>query len=265
MKTTVSDPTIVPFLTTIFVLVVALAITVYFGWRQKRQLKKLLGERLLESDHQQQMLRTQLESQEHERRRVAKDLHDEVGLMLQALRTTMLAILHEAPEADRKEVQQLVTEVSESVRRICWELMPGSLEYFGLTEAVDEMCHRLTASGPVPLTFSVEGRPSLIAKNKQTLLYRMVQETVTNALKHSSAQHVDVKFSWTSDHLLINVLDDGVGFDPKKNNTPPPLEGGLGLRSLENCAVLLNADLAFENNFPHGTNVSVTYPIRSHG
>lgn len=249
---------------TAVMLFMATAIILFIVFYQKRVLSEQLKQRAMELSHQQQMLLAQLESQENERKRVAKDLHDDVGLMLQALRTTTLAVLQQAPEEDRQEVQQLVTEVDETVRRICWDLMPTSLEYFGLTEAVDELCQRLSARATVPVIFSFQGTALVLDKNKQTLLYRVVQELVGNALKHACATSVEVKFAWTKTDLQINVLDNGKGFDlaeVRKKSTPGH---GLGLLSLENRTSLLPAKLVFENNFPQGTNVSVNYSIADH-
>jgi signal transduction histidine kinase len=243
-------------------LIMAVVIILFVVFYQKKVLGEQVKQQALEVKYQQQMLMAQMESQEDERRRVAKDLHDDVGLMLQALRTTTLAILQNAPEEDRREVQQMVTEVTETVRRICWDLMPSSLEYFGLTEAVDEMCTRLSSRSQRMVTFSFHGEVSPIEKDKQTLLYRMVQELVGNALKHANATAIEVVFTWTKNQLQINVTDNGIGFDINtvKNRRQPG--HGLGLLSLENRSRLLPATLIFENNFPRGTNASVTYTFQ---
>jgi len=245
-------------------LVMAVAIILFIVFYQKRILSEQLKQRALELKYQQQMLLAQIESQENERRRVAKDLHDDVGLMLQALRTTTLAVIQHAPEEDRREVQQMVSEITETVRRICWDLMPSSLEYFGLTEAVDEMCHRLSARSQMPVTFSFQGSVMPIDKKKQTFLYRMVQELVNNAVKHAQATFVEVRFTWTESYLQINVLDNGIGFNPTEAKKQMQLGHGLGLLSLESRASLLPGLLQFENNFPQGMNVSVNYSLATH-
>jgi two-component system, NarL family, sensor kinase len=241
-----------------------LVIVILVMLNQKRVLKEQIKQSCREVNYNKQMLLAQIESQENERTRVAKDLHDDVGLMLQALRTTTLAVLQQAPEEDRKEVQQIVTEVDESVRRICWDLMPSSLQYFGLTEAVDELCHRLSARGIVPVIFSFQGTALTVAKNKQVYLYRIVQELAENALKHAHATSVEVKFTWTKNALQINVLDNGIGFRLSDVKKPSQPLRGLGLLRLENLANLLPSFLMFENNFPQGTNISVNYLIAPH-
>ncbi len=92
----------------------------------------------------------------------------------------------------------------------------------------------------------------------------MIQELVNNALKHAQATSVEVKFTWTSNHLNINVIDNGSkGFDVGSIKSQIAPGHGLGLLSLRNRANLLPANLLFENNFPKGTNVSVNYTFAS--
>lgn len=244
-------------------LLMAVAIILFIVFYQKRVLSEQLKQQELEVKYQQQMLLAQMQSQEEERRRVAKDLHDDVGLMLQALRFTTLAVLQQAAEQDRQEVQKMVSDVTDTVRRICWDLMPSSLEYFGLSEAVDELCTRLSTRVHVPIVFSLEGETIAIGKEKQILLYRMVQELVGNSLKHAKAGAVEVKLNWKQDHLTIHVTDNGTGFDldaVKQHRNPGQ---GLGLLSLENRSRLLPAELKYEKNIPHGTNASIKYTFTS--
>ncbi len=255
-----TNDAIVPFLIGSSVLLfIAMALITLMVFYQKKMLQKQMAQQALETNHQQQMMLAQMESQENERRRVAKDLHDDVGLMLQALRTTTLAVLKDAPKEDRNDVQQMVSEVTDTVRRICWDLMPSSLEYFGLTETVDELCHRLTKRGNVPITFSTKGTETSIDKNKQMLLYRMVQELADNAIKHANASAMLIKFIWGEAHLQINVIDNGIGFSP--STMKQRMSPGYGLFSIESRAELLPAKFSFDKNIPHGTVAKIIFPF----
>jgi signal transduction histidine kinase len=236
------------------------AIIIFVAFYQKRMLNEQLRRQAMEADYQRKLLEAQLESQERERARVSKDLHDDVGLMLQALRTTTLAVIHQAPEEDRQEVQQMVTEITESVRRISWDLMPSSLERFGLTETIDELCMRLHKRG-IPVHFELEGAAVALSKRNEVLLYRMTQEMVNNALKHAKASSIDVALRWTKDNLHLQVKDNGIGFELPTSVNYSPIGSGLGLLSLKSRADLLNAPLTFEKNSPSGTMISVNFPI----
>ncbi len=245
---------------TVAMLFMAGAIILFVSFYQKRMLNEQLRRQAMEADYQRKLLEAQLESQERERARVSKDLHDDVGLMLQALRTTTLAVIHQAPEEDRQEVQQMVSEITESVRRISWDLMPSSLERFGLTETIDELCMRLHKRG-LPVHFELKGTPVALSKRNEVLLYRMTQETVNNALKHAKASSIDVALLWQTDSLVLQVKDNGVGFELPTSVNYSPIGSGLGLLSLKSRADLLNAQLTFEKNSPSGTVITVNFPI----
>jgi two-component system, NarL family, sensor kinase len=244
-------------------LFMASAIILFVVFYQKRMLNEQLRRQTMEADYQRKMLAAQIESQEQERTRIAKDLHDDVGLMIQALRITSLSLLKDAPEESRKEVQEMASDLTESVRKISWNLMPSSLERFGLTSTVEEMCNRLSAHG-APVGFLCEGNPSALAKNNEVLLYRMAQEMVNNSLKHAKASQILVKLIWNDIQLLLSVVDNGIGFDMSTNSTATAKGSGLGLMSLHSRAHLLGATISFERNVPSGTSITILLPLKDH-
>ncbi len=241
-------------------LFMAVAIILFVAFYQKRMLREQLRRQQLEADYQRNMMAAQIESQERERARISKDLHDDVGVMMQAMKTTVFAVVRHASEEDRSDIQNMVTEITESVRKICFDLMPPGMETFGITELIDEMCSRLKSSG-LPVQAERLGSPTKIDLRDQLQLYRMAKEMVTNALKHAKATSIIVGIHWQHDHLVLQVKDDGVGFKSLPIADSTPLGNGLGLLSLKSRASLLNAQLTFENNLPTGTCISIHYPI----
>jgi signal transduction histidine kinase len=224
---------------------------------QKRVLAEKLKSNNLESEFNQRMVRVTIESQESERKRFAKDLHDEVGLILQALNLTIARI---ANESDRKQVQELVDEFTETVRRISWDLMPSSLERFGLTEALDELCTRLTERGSTPIKFEKTGKVAALDKSQEILLYRIVQEAINNALKHARASEIKVLLNCAED-VTIRVSDNGIGFTLPHSDHHSPNQYGLGLYNMESRARLLGGTMHFEKNTPSGTDVVIHIPF----
>jgi two-component system, NarL family, sensor kinase len=241
-------------------LFMAVAIILFVAFYQKRMLREQLRRQHLEADYQRNLMAAQIESQERERARISKDLHDDVGVMMQAMQATVFAVVHQASEEDRKDIQNMVKGITENVRKICWDLMPSSMQQFGLTEAIDEMCSRLKNSG-LPVSVERLGAPIKIDVRDQLQLYRMAKEMVTNALKHAKATTITVGIHWQNEHLILQVRDNGVGFKSLPISDNPPLENGLGLLSLKSRASLLNAQLTFEKNLPSGTCISILYPI----
>ncbi|MBI1769370.1 MAG: sensor histidine kinase [Bacteroidetes bacterium] len=244
-------------------LVMAAAIVVFILYYQKRMLHEKLKQNQMEIDLQEKALRMTLESQENERKRIAKDLHDGVQAMMQALRVTVLTVIRDSSEQDKKEIQEMVNELTETVRAVSWDLMPSTLERFGLVSSVEEFCKRLNGKVAMPVYFTQHGSPLALDMNQQLLLYRIMQESVNNAIKHAKASKIEVTVNW-QEGLHLTVADDGVGFDfsPElkfKNSS------GLGLSNLESRARLLHAELKFLKNTPSGCVVDVFLPISVNG
>lgn len=244
----------------IAVLLLLLIITVvllFITWKNQRVLSEKLKRNNDERDFNERLIRVTIESQENERKRFAKDLHDEVGLTLQALNFT---VARTANETDRKQVQQLVNEFTETVRRISWDLMPSSLERFGLMEALDELCARINERSSISVTLErAEGRPTL-DKTQEILLYRIVQEAINNALKHAKATEIKIQTE-IAKGFFIRVKDNGVGFELPASAQFMPNQYGLGIHSMESRARLMHGSVNFEKNNPKGTQVIIQIPL----
>jgi two-component system sensor histidine kinase DegS len=113
--------------------------------------------------------------------------------------------------------------------------------------------------------FSEEGKPSSLDKSQETLLYRIVQESVSNALRHAQAKKINVVFLWEEQGLRVLVKDDGIGFDFPREKGILKSRQGLGLINVENRVTLLEAQLQFGKNDPSGTIVNLLLPIPDHG
>jgi signal transduction histidine kinase len=238
-------------------LLMAGAIVLFVMLYQKRVLTEKLRVQKLEHNFDEKLIRTTIESQENERKRFAKDLHDELGLMLQALNLT---IARTANEADRKQIQEMVNEFTETVRRISWDLMPTSLEKFGLMEAIDELCSRLTERSQIIVLFEKPDATPLLDKNQEILLYRIVQEAINNALKHSKASEIKVQIKSEHD-LIVSIIDNGIGFDLSALEQRAPSQFGLGIFNMESRTRLLAGTIKFEKNNPTGTQVIIQVPL----
>ena len=162
------------------------------------------------------------------------------------------------------DIRQVVDETHESVRRISWDLMPGTLDRFGLAQTVLEMCGRLSGSNSIPVEFIEEGKPGLLDKNQEVHLYRIVQESVSNSLRHAQASSVKVRFRWEGNNLTISIEDDGTGFDFPLERKSVKAGQGLGLINLENRVALLGGQLHFKKNNSSGTIMKLKLPI-THG
>jgi two-component system, NarL family, sensor kinase len=245
-------------------LFMATAIVVFVAFYQKKMLLEQLKLQKIEEEYQRKMLAAALESQESERKRVSKDLHDDVGMMLMTVRAQINSIIGQTfSNESAGNIRQLVDETHESVRRISWDLMPSTLERFGLLQAVRELCSRLHQDG-ISVEFEERGEGSALDQNQETHLYRIIQETVSNAIRHSQGTRICVLFHWSEQDLNVLVSDDGKGFDFPQENSKIQNRVGLGLINLENRVSILNAKLQFEKNNPTGTIVNLKLPVRQY-
>ncbi|MEQ9414554.1 MAG: sensor histidine kinase [Cyclobacteriaceae bacterium] len=245
---------------TAVMLLMAVAIILFVVFHQKKMVQEEIKRQNMEIDYQKKMLKAALESQENERKRVSKDLHDDVGMMLMTMRVS----LNSQPNGHSDELMQLVDETHESVRRISWDLMPSTLDNFGLFQSTQEMCERLSSRDTTTVSYHEEGKRLPLDKDQELLIYRVAQESATNALKHAHASHISVNFRWTDTSLLLTITDDGLGFDLASIKNKVSGRHGLGLYNLENRVALLGGELSFEKNQPSGTVVSVVLPLVIH-
>jgi len=262
MSTSESQIALIFAIGTAGMLFMAVAIILFVAFYQKRMIQEQLRRKALEVDYQRKMLQAALESQENERQRVSKDLHDDVGMMLMTVRAQVNSIVGK-PFSDELagDIRQLVDDTHETVRRISWDLKPSTLERFGLVQTIKEMSSRLSVSGSIPVEFHEEGNPASLDKHQETLLFRIVQESVSNALRHGQAHRIDIRCLWEDRGLTFAIADDGIGFDFPEEKNKMKVQLGLGLINLENRVALLDGQLRFEKNIPSGTMVKIKIPL----
>jgi len=244
-------------------LLLAVAIILFMVFYQKKMLQEQLRRQQLEIDHQIRMMEAVLESQEVERKRVAADLHDSIGGMLSAIRVGLITMGRQLPNPQAMEQpKQMLDDTIGSVRSISRELMPSTLERFGLVHALRELCDQVHATSMLPVTFHEHGHfnPDCITRNQQLMLFRIVQELVTNAVKHAHSTAIRVGMDVT-DKIVLTVEDNGIGFNPQSIQHANVPGKGLGLFNIENRVRLLNARLVFGPAEGRGAKITLTSPL----
>jgi signal transduction histidine kinase len=202
---------------------------------------------------------------EDERRRWARELHDETLQGLGALRLSLAAARRAAdPEAWRAAlddgVAQLDTEIA-SLRGIISDVRPASLDELGTGAAVDALADRFRSRGiDVALRIDLDyeaGRTETRHDDKlETALYRITQEAMTNAFKHSGAESLSIEITETDDHIDVRVRDEGRGYDPSEHT------GGFGLLGMRERVQLLGGRLTVDTAPGAGTAVMARLPTR---
>jgi two-component system sensor histidine kinase UhpB len=205
-------------------------------------------------------------AEESERRRIARDLHDQVGQQLTALRLTLemlkaQSVGHADLRVQVETLQELARQLDQDVAFRVWELRPTALQEEGLhsalTNYVSSWSKHFGIKAQLRASRATEDRlPSLI----ETTFYRLAQEALNNVVKHARAYQVDIVLERTADHWSLIIEDDGIGFDPSSREAE---QRGFGLIGMRERAALVGADLQIESAPGRGTTVILRMPASS--
>jgi signal transduction histidine kinase len=206
-------------------------------------------------------LRRVVEAQELERRRLARELHDETGQALTSILLGLKSLEEKLPDtgsrAAASELRELVVATLQDVRRLAVELRPSALDDFGLVAALE----RLTASIGEQTGIRIDFQPAITADRLpaevETALYRIVQESLTNVVKHAKARNVSVLLARTDGAVKAVIEDDGGGFDPGERTGE-----GFGLIGMSERLALLGGRLEIESSEEAGTTIAAEVPLR---
>jgi two-component system sensor histidine kinase UhpB len=205
--------------------------------------------------------RTALAAQEAERLRVARELHDEIGQTLTAVTIQAeRAATGDSALASRElgRVADAVRRSLDDVRRIARELRPEALDDLGLVNALIALCSRIDAQGGPRVRRELRTKVPRLAPDIELVIYRVVQESLTNALRHADADTVTVSLMVDAETVTVAVVDDGKGM----HQAPP---GTAGIAGMRERALLVGGRLSIESQPNEGTEVRLAVPLNGEG
>ncbi len=220
----------------------AFAFVLYFNRAQKQILRQQMHNQQMELQYQQELLQKNLLVQEEERRRIASDLHDEISSKLNVLHLNMHRLRRMQPQTSDYEktiedINGLIGNTLDTTRRISHELMPPTLEDFGLIEAVKELSQHVSQSEAAQVDFTWEVTREEIGNATTELnLFRIFQELISNSLRHGKANQIAIQIMSREAQIAWHYRDNGKGF-----NAEQPGKKGLGLRNIESRARIIDA------------------------
>jgi two-component system sensor histidine kinase UhpB len=197
-------------------------------------------------------------AEDGERRHLATELHDEIGQTLTALILQIGRIKAKggSPE-DLDEALATAEAALEDVRRLARRLRPEVLDELGLTAALNALCNRFSSQTGLVIHRTLPEAPPPLSADEQLVVYRIVQESLTNVVRHSQAGEARVMLQADGDRVEVVVADDGHGLPPDG----VPLEGGI--RSMRERALLIGADLTWTTAEGGGTSIRLQVPVRA--
>lgn len=246
----------------LFVLVSIISIAVHNNIRRKEQIA------LKEKDYQKQKvdnlikqqelnsLNSMIEGQEKERKRIAEELHDRLGSTLSATKMHM-DVLEEKVNSDSNvqtgRIKSLLDKAIEDTRQISHNLLSGVLDKFGLKAAMDDLRETINSVNDIDISIDYGHQELRLSKSEEVQMFRVVQELISNTLKHAHADKVSIKLEQREATLQLTFADDGIGFDTDV------VSNGIGLKNIKSRLVKINANYTYQSD-DNGTLVTINIP-----
>jgi len=240
--------------------------------KRHKQLAKLAEQNsLIESQKVEELLKKQelksmnamMIGQEEERKRIARDLHDRLGSMLAMVKNhfksveTSIGNLKDTNTTLYKKANKLLDEACEEVRKISQDMASGVLTRFGLTAALEDLKDTLEESKQLEVEFVSHGLNDRLPLELEITIYRVIQELISNILKHAKASEITIQLLKGKNGLNIIVEDNGIGFETSNAKL------GMGLKNIEARIDGLNGELKIDSTLKKGTTITVDIPLKN--
>ncbi len=244
----------------LIMLALALAFVVFFNYSQKKILTEQMRNQKLAYEHQEKLLHSTILTQEEERKRIARELHDDIGSKLNVILLNIHRLRKFSKENEEMgliadEVNSVIHTTIDTTRRISHDLLPPTLEEFGLVEAIKELRDTFHHTGHVSIDFDLlENELQIDDKLIELNIFRVLQELINNSIRHGKAKEIKIKLWLSSDAIKLEYLDNGTGFDMNNFET----KRGLGMKNMESRLNMIQADFTYDSAPGKGMKVLIT-------
>jgi two-component system sensor histidine kinase DegS len=225
---------------------------------------KQVGQMIEDVKHQQQMGLQVIQAQEEERKRVAREIHDGPAQSMAnvVLRTELVEKVLSNAEVEKareelKELKGMVRESLADVRRIIFNLRPMALDDLGLVPTLKKYIEELTRKYDLIVDFKTFGKECRPPSSMEVALFRLVQESLSNVIKHAKASETQIKLEFQAERIYLVIKDDGIGFDMKQKSRE-----GFGILGMKERIKLLDGQMVFQSAPGQGTKILLVIPLK---
>jgi signal transduction histidine kinase len=244
-------------------IILACSVIFFFLRYQRRFLRQREELQRKELKHREHLLHTVIQSQEEERLRISRDLHDHIGSNLSNLRMSVNAIQKLEPSIPQLQIatedyKVSIDHIINDVRNISHSLFPPALALWGFKATLEDLCHHTCTSSGIDIVLNdrTDGILDQMSSDGSLALYRVIQELLNNTLKHAKAKKVSIETSIIGDRISIVYADDGIGasFTEEKRK-------GIGMYSIESRLQMIEANYTIDTSPGNGFSVSISIPV----
>ena len=234
--------------------------------KSNEQLHREIAERRQAEDAREVLRNQLLGAQEEERRRIARELHDQMGQNLTALNVGLKSLLDADGRSDKlrnmvQPLQELASQTARDLHRVALELRPAALDDLGLVKAVRNLTTTWSVRCGIEVDLEAKYESKGVSPEIETTIYRIIQEALNNIAKHSGAKRVSLVLRRTADHVQAIIEDDGCGFDVATASAEASDRGGLGLLGIQERLGNVGGSLSMESAPGRGVTLIVRIPV----
>jgi signal transduction histidine kinase len=234
-------------------------------FNQKKHFEYKTESENMKRNYDQALLQSQLEIQEQTLKTISQEIHDNVGqvLTLAKLNLSTTTIVDDETSGKIKDTQRLIAKAIQDLRDLSRSLNTDYVEEMGLVRSIEYELEMLGKTDTIQPSFQMEGPVVRLEKQKELILFRIVQEAIQNTVKHSEAQHIKAQIQFNPNSLDVRISDDGKGFKYGDQIAESNPSLGLGLRNMHNRAHLIGAQCQITSESNLGTLVHIRFPLNN--
>jgi signal transduction histidine kinase len=248
---------------TVIVLLLAAFIISFLFLYQRKNFRHRAEKEQIKNSFQKELLKAQLEIKEQTLKNVSQEIHDNIGQALSLVKLHLARIDPQKIESASEKLndsKDLVAKAILDLRSISKSLDTDAVMSVGLFNAVKNELDIVQRAGFHETHLVLDGSLYKLESYAELILFRIIQETLNNIIKHAKAKKINISFDYQPAQLTLKITDDGAGFDLSQLNQPGKTEFGLGLKNMHNRAKIIDADFSMESILEIGTVVTIKMP-----
>lgn len=251
---------------TIILSVLAFFIVLFIAYYRRKSIKQKKERELIAQLYQQELLRSQLEIQEQTLKNISQEIHDNIGQALSLAKLTLNTMLPVEDERLKQKIinsKDLVSKSIADLRDLSRSLDTDYVKEMGLQRAIEYELEIMHKTETIATKLIVEGNRIRLEKQKELILFRIIQETLNNTIKHAEATELTINIYYRTSEMELQISDNGKGVDLTPLNEGNKNNFGLGIRNMHNRARLIGATFNMDSTLGKGTCVQIILPTEN--